>query len=302
MMSTLKRFPVAAFCLLTVLLSYGSYLTPIPRAALPFILVMIPALVAITLLALTEEKGAVRSLLGQLTQWRMGGPRWVLLALALALTMRLAVAGIAQFLGLIPAVPLLPQNWTTVMLLAVVYLVAAILEELGWRGFALTRLLRRYSPAVAALILGIPWGAVHIVLHLPGMWAEGLPWLPTVVQLTALSLVITWLFIHSGHNVLLVALFHAAQSAFGFVNEGVSPLHLTWLMAAVWAFAGLLALVDLVTMGRGLEIGELEVGELEIGELETAGHAQKKSPISNPQPTNPLPHKPPPPHPSGPTA
>ncbi len=173
--------------------------------------------------------------------------------------MRLAVAGIAQLLGLIPVVLLQPPNWMPVLVLGLVYVVAAILEELGWRGFALSRLLERYSPAVAALALGIPWAIIHIALHFPGMWSEGLPWLPTVIQLIALSIVITWLFIHSGYNVLLVSLFHAAQSAFGFVNEGISPLHLTWLMAAVWAFAGLLALADLV-MGRRVEIGELEIG------------------------------------------
>lgn len=34
-------------------------------------------------------------------------------------------------------------------------------EELGWRGFALSHLQRRYSPLVSALIVGLLWGLWH---------------------------------------------------------------------------------------------------------------------------------------------
>lgn len=257
---TLRRFPVATFCVLTVLLSFATYLTPIPRAGLPFVLVAIPAAVALALAAATEGGRGIRSLLGRLALRHMGGIRWLIGALALALAMRLAVGLIAQMMGLIPAVPLRPENVPQTAILAVTFLVAALLEELGWRGFALSRLLDRQSPAVAGLALGVPWGLVHIVLHLPGMWAEGLAWLPTVVQLVALSVVLTWLFVRSGQSVLLVTLFHAAQSAFGFVNAGIAPLHISWLMAAVWGATAALALVSLLARphGRARPIPQLE--------------------------------------------
>lgn len=243
---TLQRFPVAAFCVLAVALSFAAYLAPIPRTGLPFVLVAIPAAVALALAAATEGRRGVRSLLGRLTPRRLGGIRWLIGALALALAMRLAVGLIAQMMGLIPAVPLRPENVPQTASLAATYVVAALLEELGWRGFALSRLLSRLSPAAAGLLLGVPWGLIHIVLHLPGMWSEGLPWLPTVVQLVALSVVLTWLFVRSGQSVLLVTLFHAAQSAFGFVNAGITPLHTSWLMAAVWGATAVLALVSLL--------------------------------------------------------
>lgn len=53
--------------------------------------------------------------------------------------------------------------------MAFVPLIPAFLEELGWRGYALPRLLERYSPLVAGLALGAPWSAVHLALHLLGM-------------------------------------------------------------------------------------------------------------------------------------
>jgi membrane protease YdiL (CAAX protease family) len=245
----MKRFPVASFYVLTVALSYASYFLPIPREALPFMLVLIPALLAISLSAITGGGPAVRSLLGQLARWRVGG-KWLVVAIGLGLAMRLAVGVIAQLMGHIPAVPLLPQNPMQVLVLAVVTLIAAVFEELGWRGFALSRLLQRQSPVVAGLALGIPWGIIHIILHLPGMWAEGLPWLPTVIQLVALSTIITWLFIRSGQSLLVVILFHAAQSAFGFLNEGVAQVHMLWLMTAVWSATGALALVAMAGWRR----------------------------------------------------
>jgi membrane protease YdiL (CAAX protease family) len=245
----MKRFPVASFCVLTVALSYASYFLPIPREGLPFVFVLIPALLAIGLSAMTEGRPAVRSLLGQLTRWRVGR-RWLVVAIGLGLAMRLAVGVIAQLMDLIPAIPLLPQNPVQVIILALVFLVSAAFEELGWRGFALSRLLTRQSPVVAGLALGIPWGIIHIILHLPGMWAEGLPWLPTVVQLVALSVVITWLFIRSGQSLLAVIFFHAAQSAFGFLNEGVAQVHVLWLMTAVWSATGVLALASMSGGGR----------------------------------------------------
>lgn len=247
-MHFLKRYPVISFCTLTVLLSYASYFLPIPREGLPFAFVVIPTVVALALAAATEGRAGLRALLGQVA--RMGDAKWILGAIALGLVMRLAVGLLAQVMGLIPAVPLLPQNAVQVIILALVFLVAALLEELGWRGYALTRLLRRRSALFAGLVLGVPWGIIHIALHLPGMWAQGLPWLPTVAQLVALSVIIAWLFVRSGQSLLVAIVFHAAQSAFGFLNEGLTPLHVTWLMTAVWSATALAAAIDLLTSAR----------------------------------------------------
>lgn len=70
------------------------------------------------------------------------------------------------------------------------------------------------------------------------------------MQLVALSVVITWLFIRSGQNLFVAILFHAAQSAFGFLNEGMAPLHVTLLMTAVWSVVAGLVLIDVVAISR----------------------------------------------------
>lgn len=244
-----RRFPVAIFCTLTLLLTFAVYFSPVPREAIPFAAALAPAVVALALVALFEGRAGVRSLLSPLARWRIA-PKWVMVALALAFAMRLAIGILAQAMGLLPNLQLLPANPVQAIVLALVYLVAAVPEELGWRAFALSRLLRERSPLLAGLLLGLPWGLIHVVLHLPGMWAEGLPWLPTVVQLVSLSLIITWLFVSSGQNLLLLILFHAAQSTFGYGNEGLTPLHIQWLMTAVWSATAMLAAVVMVATPR----------------------------------------------------
>ncbi|NIV35684.1 MAG: CPBP family intramembrane metalloprotease, partial [Anaerolineae bacterium] len=38
------------------------------------------------------------------------------------------------------------------------------LEELGWTGFAVPRLRRRYGAAATGLLVGIPWGSLHLLV------------------------------------------------------------------------------------------------------------------------------------------
>jgi hypothetical protein len=82
---------VATFCTLTILLTFATYLLPLPREALPFVMVLIPAIIAISLAAITEGIPGVRSLLSKLTQWRIS-LKWLAIALAVALAMRLTIS------------------------------------------------------------------------------------------------------------------------------------------------------------------------------------------------------------------
>jgi uncharacterized protein len=82
-------------------------------------------------------------------------------------------------------------------------------EELGWRGFALPRLLKQFNPLIASLILGLFWG----VWQLPSFYIS------SVVQSThslpaflffgvVTSILMTWIFQHTGGSVLAAILFH----------------------------------------------------------------------------------------------
>ena len=76
-----------------------------------------------------------------------------------------------------------------------IVLIPAFAEEIAWRGYAVTRLLPSMTPLAAALLLGVPWAAIHLFLQLPGQMNDGLDWWPTVVSLLGYSVILTWAFV-----------------------------------------------------------------------------------------------------------
>jgi membrane protease YdiL (CAAX protease family) len=233
----LRERAVAIFCAVTGVLSFATYLLPLPREALAFVLVAIPALVAIALAAVTEGGAGVGRLLRQLGRWRVG-LRWYVIALGLGLALRLAMSLLGLALGLIPRLQLRPLSPPEFALLALIPLLPAFLEEVGWRGYALPRLLERYSPMVAGLALAVPWAVIHLALHLPGMLYDGLPPAATLLQLLGLGVILAWLYVQT-RSVPLAALLHLSQTFFGVVNHGLGPVEQSWLMAAVYVLAAI---------------------------------------------------------------
>jgi membrane protease YdiL (CAAX protease family) len=194
-------------------------------------------------MALTDGRSGVRVLVSKLGQWRLR-PIWVVAAVALGLVLRLTMSGIALPLGLIPSIQL--RQWSPVQLgfFAVMLFIFAIPEELGWRGYALPKLLKVHSPLVAGLVIGVLWGSLHLALTLPGMINAGAPPLPTLLGLIGLSVLATWLYIRSNGNLLVTSLFHAAQSFFVIVNDGITVGEQTWLMAGVYLAAAIVIAIS----------------------------------------------------------
>ena len=248
--SLIKQHGLAIFCTLTIALTFAATLLSLPGEVIPVVMVFIPALMAISLTALSEGKAGVRSLLGKLAQWRIS-LKWVFIALALALLIRLTMSLIALGLGMISTIQLRPGGPAQYVILAVIFFVFAIPEELGWRGYALPKLIERYSPLIAGLIVGVLWGSLHLALLLPGMMNEGAPALPTVLALVGGSVLFTWLYVNSGGNIVLTTLFHAAQSFFVIVNEGITVEQQSWLMASVYlAVAIVIAMITGTSLKR----------------------------------------------------
>lgn len=242
LISLIKQHALAIFCTLTIALSSAATLLPLPREVIPVAIVFIPALMAILLTALSEGKAGVRSLLAKLAQWRMS-LKWVVIALAMALVIRLTMSIIAVGLGMISTIHIRPGGPAQFVLLALILFIFAIPEELGWRGYALPKLLERHLPLAAALIVGVLWGSLHLALLLPGMMNEGAPAFPTVLALVGGSVLFTWLYVNSGGNVVLTTIFHTAQSFFVIVNDGITVAQQTWLLAGVYSAAALIVAV-----------------------------------------------------------
>jgi uncharacterized protein len=134
------------------------------------------------------------------------------------------------------------------ILLAIIFYIFAIPEELGWRGYALPKLLERHSPVTAGLIVGVLWALLQLALLLPGMMNEGASPLATLLGLVGGSVLFTWLYVNSDGSIVLTTLFHAAQSFFVVVNGGLTGTQQAWLMAGVYIAAA--PLVVLMTGSR----------------------------------------------------
>jgi membrane protease YdiL (CAAX protease family) len=83
------------------------------------------------------------------------------------------------------------------------------IEEFGWRDLLQPLLQRRYTPFLAALLVGFVWG----IWHLPAFFLSGLPqsnWevLPFLIGVVAVSVIITPLFNATRGGILLPMLFH----------------------------------------------------------------------------------------------
>ncbi|MDQ0466055.1 membrane protease YdiL (CAAX protease family) [Caulobacter ginsengisoli] len=81
-------------------------------------------------------------------------------------------------------------------------------EELGWRGYALPRLLERTSAFIAALVIGLFWVLWHVpaffISGVMGASISGFGW--WALDTLALSVLMTWLFLRANGNVLVAGM------------------------------------------------------------------------------------------------
>ena len=114
-----------------------------------------------------------------------------------------------------------------------------LLEEFGWRGFALPKLQEHFSALTSSLLLGLLWGLWHLPLTL----AYGDPVFPFLLKITAISVLITWVFNNTRGSMLLAMLCHASLNASIVplsteAGRWPSVLLVTAVAAAVVAFTG----------------------------------------------------------------
>lgn len=76
-------------------------------------------------------------------------------------------------------------------------------EEVGWRGFLLSNLQKRYSPFITSIIVGIMWGVWH--LNFTGGILGFLLYTVTIIEM---SILMSWIYNKSNGNLLLMTVWH----------------------------------------------------------------------------------------------
>lgn len=186
----------------------GSSLSVV-KSVIVLVGVFAPAIVALALSALEEGRAGTSALLAQLGRWEVR-PQWYLFAVTYLAIVKVAVAvAIRVVTG---AWPRFGDTPFVVMVLAVI---ASTLpqagEELGWRGFALPRLAPILGLPGASILLGMLWAAWHLPLFFVMQGdTVGQSFPLYAMQVTALSVAMTWLYWRTSASLPLVMLLHSA--------------------------------------------------------------------------------------------
>jgi membrane protease YdiL (CAAX protease family) len=280
-MTTIKAFidkhPVLSFFALAFAISWGGILSAVGlgpggfsatpqqfQKAVPYAvpaMVLGPAVAGILLTGLIDGRAGLREFGARLLKWGVGA-RWYAVAL---LTAPILIMGVMLSLSLIspeflPRIFIATDKASVLLMGIAVGLVAGILEELGWTGFAVPRMRLRYSVLATGLIVGVLWAAWHL---LQSYWASGVTsgelslslWLADAVvgtlvgQLVAYRVLMVWVYEHT-QSLLLAMLMHASLAAFTFILFPPSAI-MTNLISSFAYTAVLWVVVAVVALAQG---------------------------------------------------
>lgn len=252
--SLVKRHPLVTYFSLAYALTWA--LAPLLTISLLLGVVglFMPAVAAIIVIAMTEGKLKVKDLLQRLKIWHVG-LRWYMVALGLPVLLSAAVVALSVLLGAPARVEFSPISPLTMVIFVLV-----VGEEIGWRGYALPKLLQNHSAVMASLILGVLWGGWHLpTFFIAGSPQAGIPFVSFLLFTTGASVLFTWLYLHTQGSLLLAMLFHGAINSFGLVNTALDPSSRWWLMGIVYVAAAFL-----VSIVAGLNLGRQPAAQSEV--------------------------------------
>jgi uncharacterized protein len=210
-----------------------------------------PNLAAVIITGLTGGKREIRTLFAGWMKWRVS-PWLYLFGFAPILTAFLS-AGLYSLIGNV-SVPEPTNDLTTSSILLMIFLhtiQGATGEELGWRGFALPNLQKRFNSLTSAIILGLVISGWHGILHLAS--PTGIPEWQFVLLLVSYSILITWAYNTSRGSVWIATLFHFAFNfSLDLVSARLGLIPLENLFAMRTAIYTALAVILTLITGKSL--------------------------------------------------
>jgi membrane protease YdiL (CAAX protease family) len=170
-----------------------------------------PSIVGVILTAVVDGRQGLKGLWARSVRWRVHW-KWYLAALAVPF----CTAGLSYVVyGLLTGRPVVPDNLGSQFGFILPFaLMACLLEEYGWRGYALPRLQKRHNALVSALIVGVGWALWHMAVNYLGLAGqhEGrllFPLLLVASQLTlVLAIPLSWIHNNARDSMLLAVLCH----------------------------------------------------------------------------------------------
>lgn len=213
-----------------------------------------PLLAALILVYAQEGKPGVKIFLRSIKEYK--GALWLIGAILIYGGALLLGSWISLLMG---ADTVNPYRETGILFFilesVLIFLVVTLLtggnEEPGWRGYALPRLLERFNPFWAGLLLGMIWAVWHIPSTFMPTLQGLIPFYLYFPHIVFLSIIFTWLFLRTEGSVLYAILFHGAINfmtglVFTFVEFSFDQFifAITLLVFLEAAFVGILLYVE----------------------------------------------------------
>ncbi len=168
-----------------------------------------PAVAALLTLWIRGRRPAVSRLLRSAFRFRTN-PRWYLFSVLSPMGLSILALIVYSVVAKKLPEPHLDQ-WYMIFPIALLILILGgpLGEEIGWRGFLLPELLKRYRSLTAAGIVGMFWFGWHLPLFwMEGSSQQGVALPPYLFWIFTESILFTWLYNRTGGSVWMAILFH----------------------------------------------------------------------------------------------
>lgn len=255
--SILQRYPVTAYFLLTLAISWAGALAiaapslirgaPMPRLSGILIfpaMLLGPLISGLLMTRAVDGPLGIRALVKRLIHWRVS-PRWYAVLLLPPLLILLVLNVLERTFS-----PTFAPNhfW-----LGVAFGVpAGIFEEIGWMGFAFPKMQAKRNALSAAISLGLLWSIWHLpaINFLGASAPHGRFWfeyfLAFAFVMTAMRVLIAWIYANTG-SLLLAQLMHISSTGalVVFSPPVSSRQEVTWYLGygtLLWLIAAVIAL------------------------------------------------------------
>lgn len=204
-----------------------------------------PSAAGLIMTALVEGKAGFQKLKAELFKVRVG-PRWYALAfLATPILAMLLLAILSLFSPEFVPYLFAAEDKSSLLLTGVmVGLAVGIFEEIGWTGFIIPQMRKRYSVLTTGIIVGVLWGAWHFLPFWEmDSFSKAFPFFLLIVRLFAwlppYRALMVWVYEHT-HSLFIVIIMHAsldfAMLTLPSMELSGSAL-VTWILvwsAALW--------------------------------------------------------------------
>ena len=276
-----ERHPVSTYFILTFTISWGGLLLvsgghggfPTTKEQfekqLPVFIPLViagPSVASILLTVLVSGKVGARKVLSRLLVWKVG-VRWYGLALLTApvvLTLELLALSLLSPIYL-PGIFVSGEKASLILLGILAGLMVGFFEELGWTGFAVPRLRLRYNVVTTGLIVGVLWGAWHILLNViwvsdafsgglsPAFFITARALGDLVGLLPAFRVIMMWLYDQTG-SLMVVMLMHASLTASTIIIGPPGIAGMSLIIYDLVSAVAMWAVVAMVLVANGWQL------------------------------------------------